>query len=195
MGASLHREPSMNPGRARPYQTATSYLTVHAPALTSCVLLEGCCSRSASAAVSMAHVTFARVSAVCGRRAGGTALGGRSSDCAVSCCIATLMRSWKAVSKPLDSSALFSSPTAACASLPRRKKSRNDEAWLRGANRGVGRSHPPLFLTLDRIVWTILRETACSPPSAPCACVLLGARCACVPPLQPPINESVASAF
>ena len=102
MGASLHREPSMNPGRARPYQTATSYLTVHAPALTSCVLLEGCCSRSASAAVSMAHVTFARVSAVCGRRAGGTALGGRSSDCAVSCCIATLMRSWKAVSKPLD---------------------------------------------------------------------------------------------
>ena len=99
-GASLHREPSMNPGRARPYQTATSYLTVHAPALTSCVLLEGCCSRSASAAVSMAHVTLARVSAVCGRRAGGTALGGRSSDCAVNCCIATLMRAGRQ-SKPL----------------------------------------------------------------------------------------------
>ena len=91
-GASLHREPSVNPGRARPYQTATSYLTVHAPALTMALLLEGCCSRSASAAVSMAHVTLARVSAVYGRRAGGTALGGRSSDCAVSCCIATLMR-------------------------------------------------------------------------------------------------------
>ena len=91
-GASLHREPSVNPGRARPYQTATSYLTVHAPALTMALLLEGCCSRSASAAVSMAHVTLARVSAVYGRRAGGTALGGRSSNCAVSCCIATLMR-------------------------------------------------------------------------------------------------------
>ena len=195
MGASLHREPSMNPGRARPYQTATSYLTVHAPALTSCVLLEGCCSRSASAAVSMAHVTFARVSAVCGRRAGGTALGGRSSDCAVSCCIATLMRSWKAVSKPLDAPRSSRGQQLLC-SLPRRKKSRNDEAPLAlCAHRGVGRSHPPLFLTLDRIVWTILRETACSPPSAPCACVLLGARCACVPPLQPPINESVASAF
>jgi hypothetical protein len=29
-------------GRARPYQTATSYLTVHAPALTMALLLEGC---------------------------------------------------------------------------------------------------------------------------------------------------------
>ena len=65
---------------------------VHAPALTMALLLEGCCSRSASAAVSMAHVTLARVSAVYGRRAGGTALGGRSSGCAVSCCIATLIQ-------------------------------------------------------------------------------------------------------
>jgi len=48
------------------------------------------CSRSASAAVSMAHVILARVSAVRGR-AGGTAFGGGSSDCAVSCCVATLM--------------------------------------------------------------------------------------------------------
>jgi hypothetical protein len=52
----------------------------------------------------MAHVTLARESAVCGRRARGTALvssalGGtalvrrpRSADCAVSCCIATFMR-------------------------------------------------------------------------------------------------------
>jgi len=60
------------------------------PALTMALLLEGCCSRSASAAVSMAHVILARVSAVRGR-AGGTAFGGGSSDCAVSCCVATLM--------------------------------------------------------------------------------------------------------
>ena len=55
------------------------------------LLLEGCCSRSASAAVSMAHVTLARVSAVWGRRASGTAVGGLSSDCAGGCCIAALI--------------------------------------------------------------------------------------------------------
>ena len=64
------------------------HLALHAPALTMALLLEGCCSRSASAAVSMAHVTLARVSAVWGRCASGTAVGGRSSDC----CIAALMR-------------------------------------------------------------------------------------------------------
>ena len=64
------------------------HLALHAPALTMPLLLEGCCSRSASAAVSMAHVTLARVSAVWGRCASGTAVGGRSSDC----CIAALMR-------------------------------------------------------------------------------------------------------
>ena len=67
------------------------HLALHAPALTMALLLEGCCSRSASAAVSMAHVTLARVSAVWGRRAS-TAVGGRSSDCAGGCCIAALMR-------------------------------------------------------------------------------------------------------
>ena len=64
------------------------HLALHAPALTMALLLEGCCSRSASAAVSMAHVTLARVSAVWGRCASGAAVGGRSSDC----CIAALMR-------------------------------------------------------------------------------------------------------
>ena len=68
------------------------HLALHAPALTMALLLEGCCSRSASAAVSMAHVTLARVSAVWGRRASGTAVGGLSSDCADGCCIAALMR-------------------------------------------------------------------------------------------------------
>ena len=68
------------------------HLALHAPALTMALLLEGCCSRSASAAVSMAHVTLARASAVWGRRASGTAVGGRSKDCAGGCCIAALMR-------------------------------------------------------------------------------------------------------
>ena len=85
---TLHREPSRIWGGAliRPGRASGT------PALTMALLLEGCCSRSASAAVSMAHVTLARVSAVWGRRASGTAVGGRSSDCAGSCCIAALMR-------------------------------------------------------------------------------------------------------
>ena len=116
-GASLHREPSANPGRARPHQTTTSYLMVHAPALTMALLLEGCCSRSASAAVSMAHVTLARVSAVYGRRAGGTALGGRSSGCAVSCCIATLIQPGSNQNRsacPTGSQALFYPKSETC---------------------------------------------------------------------------------
>ena len=90
---------------------------VHAPALTMALLLEGCCSRSASAAVSMAHVTLARVSAVYGRRAGGTALGGRSSGCAVSCCIATLMRAGSNQNRsacPTGSQALFYPKSETC---------------------------------------------------------------------------------
>ena len=81
-----------HPSGARHVSGRDEHLALHAPALTMALLLEGCCSRSASAAVSMAHVTLARVSAVWGRRASGTAVGGRSSDCAGGCCIAALMR-------------------------------------------------------------------------------------------------------
>ena len=77
-----------HPSGARHVSGRDEHLALHAPALTMALLLEGCCSRSASAAVSMAHVTLARVSAVWGRCASGAAVGGRSSDC----CIAALMR-------------------------------------------------------------------------------------------------------